>query len=82
MSSNYPPGVNDNTYGAPWNVIEIEKEVEITLKCVVSTTISGPRALNNEDEDNIIRQEIEDKINGFNYIYGIDDVELINIEIL
>ena len=59
MSSNYPSGISESTYGAPWNVIEIEKEVEITLKCVVSTTISGPRVLTVDDEHEIISELIE-----------------------
>ena len=47
--NNYPPGVTDNTFGSPWNEIEIEKEVEITIKCVVSTSISGPQKLTQEE---------------------------------
>ena len=40
MVSNYPPGVSDNTFSAPWNDIEKEIEFCITVNGLVS--IQGP----------------------------------------
>lgn len=36
--NNLPPGVSNSTYGAPWNDVEIELEVTISL----GTSIPGP----------------------------------------
>ena len=39
--SNYPPGVSDNTIGAPWNDPEIpEKEFEVTCSQTLSKSVT------------------------------------------
>ena len=76
----YPLGVNETTENAPWNVIEIEREVEITLKCVVSTTISSKKS--KEEENIIIEQLVKDRVQHINVIHGFDDIEVNKIEIL
>ena len=80
--SNYPPGVSDFSFGAPRNEIEIEKEVEITIKCVVSTSVSGPQKLSNEEEDEIIKSITKSRFEELKIIDGIYNPEIININII
>lgn len=80
--SNYPPGVTDNTFDAPWNEIEIEKEVEITIKCVVSTLISGLQKLTEEEENEIIESITKSRFKELEIIDGIYNPEIININII
>ena len=80
--NNYPPGVTDNTFDAPWNEIEIEKEVEITIKCVVSTSISGPQKLTEEEENEIIESITKSRFKELEIIDGIYYPEIININII
>ena len=80
--SNYPPGVSDSSFGAPWNELEIEKEVEITIKCVVSTSISGNQKLNNEEEDEIIKSITKSRFEELEIIDGIYNPEIIDINVL
>lgn len=80
--SNYPPGVSDFSFGAPWNEIEIEKEVEITIKCVVSTSVSGPQKLSIEEKDEIIESITKSRFKELEIIDGIYYPEIINITIL
>ena len=80
--NNYPPGVTDNTFGSPWNEIEIEKEVEITIKCVVSTLISGLQKLNEEEENEIIESITKSRFKELEIIDGIYNPEIININII
>ena len=80
--NNYPPGVTDNTFDAPWNEIDIEKEVEITIKCVVSTSISGLQKLTEEDENEIIESITKSRFKELEIIDGIYYPKIINITIL
>ena len=80
--SNYPPGVTDNTFDAPWNEIEIEKEVEVTIKCVISTSVSGPQKLSNEEENEIIESITKSRFKELEIIDGIYNPEIININII
>lgn len=75
---NYPLGVSDNTYGAPWNDIEIEKEIEITLNCVVSFSFLGPQKITDEMIKERINIEIKE---GFNSP-DLFDIKIKNIDIL
>ena len=80
--SNYPPGVSDSSFGAPWNDIEIEREVEVTIKCVISTSVSGPQELTIEEENEIIESITKDRFKELEIIEGIYNPEIININIL
>ena len=80
--SNYPLGVNDSSFGAPWNDIEIEKEVEVTIKCVISTSISGPQELSIEEENEIIKSITKSRFEELEIIDGIYNPEIININII
>lgn len=50
MSSNYPPGVSENTFGAPWN----SREFEFEFKIVCSGELDGP--LSEEDYEEIVKE--------------------------
>ena len=80
--SNYPPGVSDFSFGAPWNELEIEREVEVTIKCVVSTSVSGPQKLSIEEEDEIIESITKSKFKELEIIDGVYNPEIININII
>ena len=80
--SNYPPGVSDFSFGAPWNELEIEREVEVTIKCVVSTSVSGPQKLSIEEEDEIIESITKSRFKELEIIDGIYYPEIININII
>ena len=80
--SNYPPGVSENTYGAPWNDIEIEKQVEVTIKCVISTSISGPQYLTEYEKNEIIESITKSRFKELEIIDGIYYPEIININII
>ena len=80
--SNYPPGVSDSSFGAPWNDIEIEREVEVTIKCVISTSVSGPQELTIEEENEIIESITKDRFKELEIIEGIYNPEIININII
>ena len=80
--SNYPPGVSDSSFGAPWNELEIEREVEVTIKCVISTSISGSQKLSIEEEDEIIKSITKSRFEELEIIDGIYNPEIININIL
>ena len=80
--SNYPPGVSDSSFGAPWNELEIEREVKVTIKCVISTSISGPQKLSIEEEDEIIKSITKSRFEELEIIEGIYNPEIININIL
>ena len=61
--SNYPPGVSDSTYGAPWNDVDVEVDVEVVLTTTVIVTVPGPGKSINEDEINkcaidIVKEEV------------------------
>lgn len=67
MNSNYPPGVTDSTYGAPFN----DEVYEFSIEC--SGVVQGP--LNKEDYDKIvsdIKKEVADAIRNI-----INDFEII-----
>lgn len=80
--SNYPPGVSDFSFDAPWNELEIEREVEVTIKCVISTSVSGPQKLSNEEEDEIIESITRNRFEELETIDGIYNPEIININII
>lgn len=80
--SNYPLGVSDSSFGAPWNDIEIEKEVEVTLKCVISTSIPGPRRITEEEKEEIIESICRDRLKEIDIIDGIDCVDIVNVKVL
>lgn len=80
--NNYPPGVSDFSFGAPWNDIEIEREVEVTIKCVISTSVSGPQKLSIEEEDEIIESITKSRFKELEIIDGIYYPEIININII
>ena len=80
--NNYLPSVTDNTFDALWNEIEIEKEVEITIKCVVSTSISEPQKLTKEEENKIIESITKSRFKKLEIIDGIYNPEIINITVL
>lgn len=66
--SNYPPGVSENTFGAPWNT----EDYECVFKVYVSTSFDGP--LSREDyRDEVQRfvKEIESQLLKIDYV---DDV--------
>ena len=46
MSSNLPPGVSENTYGAPWN----DEDFEFTLEVTIGGSIQGPLSQEEYDE--------------------------------
>ena len=80
--SNYPPGVSDFSFGAPWNELEIEREVEVTIKCVVSTSVSGPQKLTEEEENEIIESITKSRFKELEIIDGVYNPEIININII
>ena len=80
--SNYPPGVSDSSFDAPWNELEIEREVEVTIKCVISTSISGPQKLSIEEENEIIKSITKSRFEELEIIDGIYNPEIININIV
>lgn len=51
MSSNLPPDLTENSYGAPWN--DIDGEFDIFIKVRVGVSVKGP--LSKEQEmDNLL----------------------------
>ena len=80
--NNYPPGVNSFSFGAPWNDIEIEKEVEVILNCVISTTIPGPRRITEVEKEEIIESICRDRLKEIDVIDGIDYVDIVNVKVL
>jgi hypothetical protein len=78
--SNYPPGVSDSTYGAPWNDIEIDKTVIITLKVNIITSFQsfqGPDKIETEQILNSIKSIIKEDLKNTSEDYEIIDIELI-----
>jgi hypothetical protein len=80
--SNYPPGVNDNTPGAPWNDNDCpEIEHTITVSCTFSFTrkvIAGV-----ELDTKSIYKELESDIKGClkeEEDVNIDDLEIVEDE--
>lgn len=73
--SNYPPGVSDSTYGAPWNNVEEEREVTITLKAVISTSFPGPSQYSEEKVLESIKKIIEEDFKKTSEDYEIIDIE-------
>lgn len=75
MSSNYPPGVSENTYGAPWNDISFGIAVEVKLE--FSFTVPGPRSKADLDE---VKQEyikeVMAKIKDLDCEYKIRDINV------
>lgn len=74
--SNYPPGVSDSTYGAPWNNIEEEREVIITLKTIINVSLPGPSEYSEEDILESIKEIVESEIPGEYEILDIESEEL------
>jgi len=60
MTSNYPPGIDDRTFGAPYN--DEQFCLELTVKMVVPFTLAGPIAKVHEKDaiqegvDSVIEQ--------------------------
>lgn len=46
MSSNLPPGVSENTFGAPYN----DEEFEFTLEVTIGGSLQGPLSEEEYDE--------------------------------
>ena len=80
--SSYPPGVSDSSFDAPWNELEIEREVEVTIKCVISTSVSGSQKLSIEEENEIIKSITKSRFEELEIIDGIYNSEIININIV
>lgn len=69
MSSNYPTGVSDNTYGAPFN----DEEFEFELKVQCSGSMNGP--VDNVTYINNIRETVQETIEAIKRIDFVDNVE-------
>lgn len=72
---NYPPGISDSTYGAPWNNVEEEREVTITLKAVIGTSFPGPSQYSEEEILESIKQIVEEDLKKTS-----EDYEIVSIE--
>ena len=75
MASNYPPGVSDSTFGAPWNDIEIEKEVVITLKTTLQVSFQGPAQISDEQILEAMKEVIKEDLKKTQEDYEIASVE-------
>ena len=42
MDNNLPPGVSNNTFGAPWNNIEREIKIEMSFSFNTTVSFEGP----------------------------------------
>ena len=73
--SNYPPGVSDSTYGAPWNDVEEEREVTITLKVITSVSFPGPSQPSEEEVLESIKKIVEEDLKKTSEDYEIVDIE-------
>lgn len=69
MSSNYPPGVSGNTFGAPWN----DEEYDCTLIVHCSTSFKGP--LSSSDYQDEVNDFVNEIIKNIELIDGVDYVE-------
>lgn len=78
MSNNYPTGVSDSTYGAPWNDVEIEETVIITLKAFITTSFPGPTQIEDELVLKSIKSIIEEDLKKTSEDYEIVDIEVEN----
>lgn len=77
MSSNLPPGVDNNTYGAPWN--DEQFCVEVTMKMVIPFSLYGPvkgEALEEAGEEGA--DDAIDQVKGLLTTLEIEDIEIIN----
>ena len=71
MSSNYPPGVSDNTFGAPWN----DEEFNFAFKIYCSGSVNGP--LSSEDyKEKVceIKSEIEKQLNEIDFLDYYEEI--------
>lgn len=68
--NNYPPGVSDNTFGAPYN--DIDYDFTLIVRC--STSFRGP--LNTYEEQDAINDFTNELINSISKIEGVDNVEI------
>ena len=73
---NYPPGVSDSTYGAPWNDIEEEREVTITLKACISVSFQGPARISEYEIVESIKKVGEEDLKKTSENYEIESIEL------
>lgn len=73
--SNYPPGCSHDTYGAPWNEIEIEKEVTVVVKTTVHLSFPGPDKIDQEDINEAVKEQINEDFRKMDY-----DIEEIIID--
>lgn len=73
--SNYPPGVSDSTYGAPWNDVEIEREVVIVLKTTMSVSFPGPDDIDDDTILESIKEVIKEDLQKTSEDYEIESVE-------
>lgn len=77
--NNYPPGVSDSTYGAPWNDVEIEKEVTITLKSFITTSFPGPAQIEDSQVLESIKEIVKEDLKKTSEDYEIIDIEVENV---
>lgn len=75
MASNYPPGVSEGTYGAPWN--DEQFCVDLTIKMTVPFTLNGPLG---ESRGEAMKMGMEDVIEQIREVLHATDVE--NVEII
>lgn len=71
--SNLPPGCSDSMYGAPWNDIEIEREVEVVLKTYITVSFPGPdKSIDESDIENAIKEIVKEDLAKIDY--DIEDI--------
>lgn len=73
---NYPPGVSDSTYGAPWNDIDEKREVTITLKACISVSFQGPARISEYEILQSIKDVVEEDLKK-----TVEDYEVVSVDL-
>lgn len=79
--NNYPPGVGNSTYGAPFNDIEVEAEVEVSLSLSISLQGPDPEYADKarQELNRIVKEELVSLLSKH---HAFNDLEILNIQIL
>ena len=72
--NNYPPGISDSTYGAPWNNVEEEREVTITLSASIVASFQGPDKITEEQILEAIKEIVQRDLSITTELYTVVDV--------
>ena len=76
MASNYPPGVSDGTYGAPFN--DEQFCVDLTIKITVPFTLNGPLGDSRGEAMKMGMEDVVEQIKEILEAADVEDIEIIH----